>query len=82
MSDDFIIRAFARVQGVHRISADELVCTPRDRELFLAFAREELGTDIPERDLLCRLLCLRKRSRLPRSHEVTVDETIPTVQAQ
>lgn len=72
MSDLAIIQAYVRTLRVIRVSADELVCTPEARELFLGFAREAAGTTILERTLLMRLLGLRKRSRLPRFADFTV----------
>ena len=72
MNDLLIIQAYVRTRRIVRVSADELVCTPEARALFLSFAREGAGSTISERDLLWRLLCLRKRSRLPRSGDSTV----------
>jgi hypothetical protein len=75
MNDSLIIQAYERVLRTHRLSADELVCTPAARDLFLAFAREEISGDgIGERELLMRLLGLRKRSRLPRFSDPSVTE--------
>lgn len=73
MEDSSLVRAYQRVLRTHHLYADELVCTPSARTLFLAFAREEgVSENVCERDILLRLINLRKRSRLPRSSDVSV----------
>lgn len=72
MNDLIIIEAYRRTLSKMHLSADELVCTPAAREMFLDSVRGVTGSNISERDLLWRLLCLRKRSRLPRLCDVSV----------
>ena len=47
-------------------SVDDILETPEYREKFLFAARQHLG-ELPERELLHRLVYLRKRSRLQSS---------------
>jgi hypothetical protein len=68
MNDEALIDAFSRMTRVHGCSADDILETPELREEFLRQTRRVLG-DLPERQLLHRLIYLRKRSKLPRSRE-------------
>lgn len=73
MSDEPLIAAYSRLFHRHRVSVDELLATPKYREAFLTEARLAMGA-VPERDLLMRLLTLRKRSKLPRATDLTVTD--------
>ncbi len=66
MNDEVIIDVFRQMSSKHGCSADDILETPELREQFLAATRNVLG-DLPERDLLHRLVGLRKKSKLPRS---------------
>jgi hypothetical protein len=66
MSDEVIIEVFCRMVRNHGCSADDILLTPELREEYLAGTRRVFG-DRPERQLLHRLVYLRKRSKLPRS---------------
>jgi hypothetical protein len=66
MNDLPLIEAYRSVLQRRCVSVDELIATPAYREAFLAAARASVG-DLSERDLLIRLLSLRKRSKLPRA---------------
>lgn len=69
MNDDAIIDVFRRMAVTHRCSADDILETPELRELYLVETRRVLG-NLPERELLHKLVALRKRSKLPRSREL------------
>jgi hypothetical protein len=69
MNDQAIIDAFRRVAQAHNCSVDTILTTPEFREPYLAEAREILGHR-PERELLHKLVSLRKCSKLPRSREL------------
>lgn len=71
MNDSEIVAAYTAVLLAHGASVDEVVATPEYREAFLLMAQEGLGP-VCERDLLMRLLSLRKRSKLPRARDLTV----------
>lgn len=67
--DDTMIEVFRRMSQRQGCSADDILETPELRQQFLASTRIVLG-DLPERDLLHRLVYLRKRGKLPRSREI------------
>lgn len=71
MEDSFLIEVYRRVNRALSCSVDGILTTPKHRERFLQEARQFVG-DLSERELLRRLINLRKRSRLPRADEVTV----------
>jgi hypothetical protein len=62
--DEAIINVFNEVRMLYGCSVDVMVCTTEYRQAFLTHCREFLG-DLPEQMLLRRLLCLRKRSKVP-----------------
>jgi hypothetical protein len=68
VSDEAIIGVFRRMALDHGCSADDILETPELREQYLAEMRSIAGS-LPERDLLHRLVYLRKRSKLPRSRD-------------
>ncbi len=68
MNDDNLVAVFSRMVKDHGCSVDDVLETPELREAFLADVRCDLGP-LPERELLHRLVYLRKRSKLPRSRE-------------
>lgn len=68
MTDDAIIEVFARMASSQGCSVDDILETPGLREQYLAETRSLMG-DLSERDLLHRLVYLRKRSKLPRSRD-------------
>jgi hypothetical protein len=66
VNDDVLIDVYGQMLRTRGCSVDELLCDPEDRTAFLTEVRRQLG-DIPESDLLRRIVNLRKRSKLPRS---------------
>ncbi len=66
MNDEVLIDVFRRMASAHGASVDDILETPELREEYLDEARRSLG-HLPERELLHRLVYLRKRSKLPRS---------------
>jgi hypothetical protein len=64
--DDTIVAVYANLTIQYGCSVDDILETPKFREQFLQATRHRLG-DLPERELLHRLVYLRKCSRLPRS---------------
>lgn len=69
MSDDTIRDVFQRMTTASGCSVDDILETPSLREEFLTKVRSVMG-EYAERDLLHRLVYLRKRSKLPRSRDV------------
>ena len=67
--DESIIAVYRCLMHSHHCSVDEILETPELREQYLAETRRVLG-DLPERELLHKLVSLRKRSKLPRSRDV------------
>jgi hypothetical protein len=67
--DEVLIDVYRTMNSRLPVSVDEILETPELRHQFLDSARKALGA-IPERDLLHRLVYLRKRSRLPRSRSL------------
>jgi hypothetical protein len=67
--DDTIVTVFRGMSLKHGCSADDVLETPELREEFLTGTRALAG-EVAERDLLHRLVYLRKRSKLPRSRDV------------
>ena len=63
----------------HDASVDDVLETPELRNVYLAEVRRILG-DLPERQLLHRLTCLRKKSKLLRRSDL--DRTQPTLFTQ
>jgi len=68
--DAVVIDVFSRMVHVRRCSADDVLETPELRAEYLNEARRLLG-NLPERELLHKLTNLRKRKKLPRSHDLT-----------
>lgn len=66
MNDDVLIDVYSQMLQTRGCSVDKLLCDPEDRTVFLNEVRRQLG-EIPEIDLLQRIVNLRKRSKLPRS---------------
>ncbi len=63
-----VIDVYRRLAHAHSCSVDDVLETPELRNDYLTEARRLLG-DLPERELLYKLTNLRKRKKLPRSHE-------------
>jgi hypothetical protein len=70
VDDQVFIDVFRDFAHAHACSVDAILITPELREQYLAKARSILGA-LPERELLHRLVSLRKRSKLPRSRDLT-----------
>jgi hypothetical protein len=64
-----VIDVFRHFAQIHACSVDAILTTPELREQYLAEARSVVGA-LPERELLHKLVSLRKRSKLPRSREL------------
>jgi hypothetical protein len=69
MNDDVLVTVFRRLVDAHGCSVDDILETPELRQAFLADTRLALGP-LPERELLHRLVYLRKRGTLPRTREL------------
>jgi hypothetical protein len=67
--DEVLINVYRRMVIDRHCSAEDILEDPELRAEFLTRVRQELG-DLPERQLLHRLSCLRKQSKLPRSREI------------
>lgn len=67
--DDCLIRVFTTLAETRGCSVDDVLECPLLRQAFLDGVRLELGA-LPERQLLHRLVNLRKQKRLPRSREL------------
>lgn len=72
MNDKAIVDVFRRMAFTHGCSTDDILETPELREQYLAEMRHIVGS-LPERELLHRLVYLRKRSKLPRSRDAQTD---------
>lgn len=75
MQDSVVVEAYLRVSAAVGCSVDGILTNPECRERFLREARQ-FAAGASERDLLQRLINLRKRSRLPRVDEVTVPNQV------
>jgi hypothetical protein len=64
-----VIAVYRHLAQIHHCSADDILETPELREKYLADTRQVLG-NLPERQLLHKLIYLRKRSKLPRSRDL------------
>ncbi|HWG46944.1 MAG TPA: hypothetical protein VN688_29545 [Gemmataceae bacterium] len=69
--DEVLIATYRNLVIRFRASAEDILEDPELRGLFLAEVRQAVG-ELPERQLLHRLSCLRKKSRLPRSRDILV----------
>ena len=69
--DEALIATYRNLVVRFRASAEDILEDPELRGLFLDEVRQTVG-DLPERQLLHRLSCLRKKSRLPRSRDILV----------
>lgn len=69
MSDEVIIEVFRQMVVKRGCSADDVLEAPELRGEYLTEGRRQLG-DLPERQLLHRLVYLRKQSRLPKSRDL------------
>ena len=68
---DSIIRyVYGRLVQVHHCSVDRILENPNFRVEFLNEARKLLG-ELPEEQILHRLVTLRKARQLPPSREIT-----------
>ncbi len=67
--NDAILAVFESLVLRFKISADDILEYPEMRSLFLAETRHTIG-DLPERDLLHGLSCLRKKGLLPKSRDL------------
>jgi hypothetical protein len=74
MNDQAVIEVFRHFAQTHTCSVDAILTTPELREEYLAEARSVLGA-LPERELLQKLVTLRKRSKLPRARDLFSDST-------
>jgi hypothetical protein len=64
--DTILISAYQQLQAESPFtSADEIICDPVLRRRFLDLASKDLHS-APEREVLHRLINLRKRKKLPR----------------
>ena len=68
MNDSVLVEVYHSMLQGFQCSVDDVLETPELRENFLTSCRNILG-EVPERDLLHRLVYLRKRSRLPCSRD-------------
>ena len=68
--DDILVDVYRRMVGRFRCSAEDILEDPELRSAFLTESRQLLSGDLPERQLLHRLSCLRKQRRLPRSRDI------------
>jgi len=68
--DPVLIAVYRSMVTRFGCSAEDILHDPQLRTIFLSESRRSLGGDRLERELLCRLSNLRKRSRLPRSRDV------------
>lgn len=69
MKDEAITQVYSNLLQKHGCSVDAILEAPELREEFLREARRSVG-NLPERDLLHKLVSLRKRSKLPRSRQL------------
>ncbi len=65
MNDDALTEVYNRFATAHDCFLDGLLCDPELRNPFLKDIRAKVG-DVPEAELLKRLVYLRKRGRLAR----------------
>jgi hypothetical protein len=70
--DPVLIAVYRSMVTRFGCSAEDILHDPDLRAIFLSESRRSLGGDRPERELLCRLSNLRKRSKLPRSRDISV----------
>lgn len=64
MNDNTLTAIFVAFRDEHATSLDKMLADPDLRQPFLQDARQALGP-VPEKDILGRLIHLRKRSLLP-----------------
>jgi hypothetical protein len=69
VADEALISVFNRLARSRGCSVDDILETPELREEYLSESRHVVG-DLPEQQLLHRLVYLRKRSKLPRSRDL------------
>jgi len=74
--DAVITSVYGQLLRHHGASVDAVLEDPELRNTYLAEVRRVVG-DLPERTLLHRLTCLRKKSKLPR--RVDLDDTTPSL---
>jgi len=70
-----IVDVFTRLARSLGCSVDDILESPEFRETFLVEARRVLG-HLQERELLHRLVCLRKAGKLPKTRDLVA--TKPT----
>ena len=68
--DDALISVYRSMVIRFHCSTEDIMEDPDLRTRFLTEARQSLGTDLPERQLLHRFQYLRKKRRLPRSRDI------------
>ncbi|HXG11745.1 MAG TPA: hypothetical protein VNK04_18465 [Gemmataceae bacterium] len=61
--DDYIKNVYLGIRARHGVSVDDVLETPELRQEFLAAVWQQFP-DVPERDILHRLVYLRKKARL------------------
>lgn len=71
MNDTTLVDVYTRLVQTYKCSVDDILESPELRTAYLDEARRLLG-NLPERQLLHRLSCLRKNRRLPRSRDIHV----------
>ncbi len=68
--DPVITEVYVEMVRVHGASVDDILIESPFREEFVSNSRRTLGSEVGESVLLRRLQNLRKRSKLPRSHDI------------
>lgn len=68
--DDALIAVYRSMVIRFHCSTEDIMEDPDLRTQFLTEARQTLGNDLPERQLLHRFQYLRKKRRLPRSRDI------------
>jgi hypothetical protein len=69
MEDEVLITVYRSLVIRFGASAESIIEDPALRGLFLTEVRQAVG-DLSEFQILHRLSCLRKKSRLPRSRDI------------
>lgn len=69
--ESIIVEVYSRMVQSHGCSADSILETPELRAEYLAMMRQRVG-NLPEQTLLHALTSMRKRSKLPRSRDLTL----------
>jgi hypothetical protein len=69
--DPVLIDVYKEMVARFGCSAEDILHDPDLRDTFLTRSRQALGADRQEREILSRLSNLRKRSKLPRSRDIS-----------